>query len=404
MSGPQRAPEPVMSRLVFVNRFYWPEEPATGQLLTDLAEELARRGCAVEVIASRAGDLPATDAHRGVKIHRVGSPRPAGGGAFAKAASWLGFGLGALWRIWRVLRCGDTLVFLTDPPLLPIAGGPLARLRGARTTHWVQDIYPELPQRVNGMRGLGPIRVLRDREWRKARACVTLGTDMAKVIARAGVAPDRIAVQPNWAPLGLQPADSGAVAALRAEWGLADAFIVVYSGNMGRVHDLDPVLDVAAALRDTPGIAFLFIGGGAQHRQLEASARARGLGNVQFRPPQPRSRLAVSLSVADVHLITLRGGCEDLVFPSKLYGIAAVGRPQLYIGPADSEAARVITRAGMGAAFARADIAGIASTLRTWRQKPAAVANMRQAALDFHGGSPGLAAAANFWQSLVVTS
>ena len=29
-------------RLVFVNRFYWPDEPATAQLLADLAEALAR--------------------------------------------------------------------------------------------------------------------------------------------------------------------------------------------------------------------------------------------------------------------------------------------------------------------------------------------------------------------------
>ena len=28
-------------RVIFVNRFYWPEEPATAQLLTDLAEGLA---------------------------------------------------------------------------------------------------------------------------------------------------------------------------------------------------------------------------------------------------------------------------------------------------------------------------------------------------------------------------
>ena len=40
-------------RLVFVNRFYWPDEPATAQLLADLAEALARRGFAVTVIASR---------------------------------------------------------------------------------------------------------------------------------------------------------------------------------------------------------------------------------------------------------------------------------------------------------------------------------------------------------------
>jgi hypothetical protein len=53
--------------LLFLNRFYAPDVSATAQLLTDLAEELARRGEEVTVITSRlryddpAARLPASD-------------------------------------------------------------------------------------------------------------------------------------------------------------------------------------------------------------------------------------------------------------------------------------------------------------------------------------------------------
>ena len=40
-------------RVIFVNRFYWPDEPATAQLLTDLAESLAASGHPVTVITSQ---------------------------------------------------------------------------------------------------------------------------------------------------------------------------------------------------------------------------------------------------------------------------------------------------------------------------------------------------------------
>ena len=41
-------------KICFFNRSYWPDQAATGQLLTDLAEDLVNRhGCAVTVVAGR---------------------------------------------------------------------------------------------------------------------------------------------------------------------------------------------------------------------------------------------------------------------------------------------------------------------------------------------------------------
>ena len=67
-------------RVVFVNRFYWPDHSATAQMLTDLAVELAARGWPVTVIASRlrydGGDLlPRRETHAGVTIERVTTSR-----------------------------------------------------------------------------------------------------------------------------------------------------------------------------------------------------------------------------------------------------------------------------------------------------------------------------------------
>ncbi len=42
-------------KVCFFNRSYWPDQAATGQLLTELAEDLvARFGCEVTVVAGRA--------------------------------------------------------------------------------------------------------------------------------------------------------------------------------------------------------------------------------------------------------------------------------------------------------------------------------------------------------------
>ncbi len=388
-------------RLFFLNRFYWPEHPATGQLLTDLAEALAAEGFEVTVLTSGPSQAPRDESRHGVRIQRIRTPRGAGQGALGKAFSWLSFGLGAAWRTWRTLRPGDTLIVLTDPPLLNLLTGPLARRRHARVIHWVQDIYPELPERLSRLRGLGVIRRLRNREWRQTDTCVTLGDDMQRFILRQGVPADQVRIVPNWGPHGLVRATPDEVARQRAEWRLEGKFIVAYSGNMGRVHDLDPILAVARQLLPDAQIVFLFIGNGAQRPRLEAEVKAAKLTNIRFLPPQPRAYLSASLTTPDVHLVTLRPGCEELVFPSKLYGILAVGRPVLYIGPTACELARQIQAGGYGAAFAGTETTAMAATLSAWKHDPARLAGLgdRGAALAHTQG--GLASATQLWQELL---
>jgi glycosyltransferase involved in cell wall biosynthesis len=391
-----------MSRVIFINRSFWPEETATAQLLTDLAAGLAQSGLAVTVIAGRAGE---PDPHGGggpppaVAVERIRSTRlqPAGGLA-GQALDLATFWLGALARLARLLRTGDAVVVLTDPPLLGIGVAWLARLRGARCFHWVQDIYPEIAIAVGGHRSLRALIPARNAAWRRAEGCVTLGTDMAGSIARAGIPAGRIRIIPNWAPAGLAPAAPAAIAALRAAWGLTDAFVVEYSGNLGRVHEVASVLRAAEHLRDQPRILFLFVGGGPRRARLEREAARRGLTNVRFQPHQPRARLSAVLGVGDVHLVSLRPGCETCVFPSKLYGAAAVGRPVIFVGPVNSEVARTVTDGGWGAAFDPADSSGLAQVVADLSADPAACARLAAAALRFAAAQGGAAAAAAAWR------
>lgn len=388
------------SRIIFVNRFYWPDEPATGQLLTDLAEELANRGHAVFVIASGDKSRPMDEVRAGVVIRRVRRADGKGRNIWSKLTAWTGFIASACWELGRILRAGDRLVLMTDPPLLPLLAGPIARRRGATVFHWVQDVYPELPERLLGLRGLGFLRRLRDREWRRADAIAVLGSDMAALVQSHGVARERLHVLPNWAPRGLEPATAAQIERRRRDWGLDGMFVLAYSGNFGRVHALEPILELAAALHDDPAFVILFIGGGAQKTRLEKAVRQRRLENVRFEPPQPRAELAVTLGAADVHFVTLHERCADLVFPSKYYGIIAVGRPLLYIGPANCELAQIITSHGIGGVFAPADAAAMSALLRTWRQHPELARIIGHRARALHELAGGPTAAANRWISL----
>jgi glycosyltransferase involved in cell wall biosynthesis len=397
-------------RVWFINRFYWPDEPATAQMLGDLAEALAARGWPVGVIASHPGDpqTPAEEIRHGVRICRRRGPRRGRTGVGGKLADYLCFLLGAGWQSLRSVRRGDVVVAMTDPPLLGLVLWPVVALRRARLLHWAQDIYPEVAMALTPRPAvrwlLGLLRGPRNFSWRRSAGCITLGRDMAGLMMRNGVAPDHVTVVPNWAPQGLGPPAAPAVERQRSAWHLAGKFAVVYSGNLGRVHDLEPVLAVAAALRDAPAIVFLFVGTGPRHGALAAQAQARGLTNVFFFPPQPRAQLGAALAAADLHLVTLRPGCQSVVFPSKLYGIAAVARPLVFIGPPGSELAALVRDHALGFAFARDQTAAIAACLRRLAAAPDECRALGAAAAAFHRHEDGLARAVSAWEKLLGTS
>jgi glycosyltransferase involved in cell wall biosynthesis len=399
---------PTSRRVVFVNRFYWPDELATAQLLTDLAEALAAHGSQVLVIASRDGtaSMPAHEARHGVEIVRVRSTRWGHLGMVAKAADYLTFAL-AVWRVLRAwVRPGDWLIAMTDPPALAPIAASVSRRANASLVHWLQDIHPEISLALTNSRLLpalsGPWMRWRDAAWRSAIACVAISRDMAGLVGERGISTEHLRVIPNWAPGGetlapVPPAEN----ALRHAWGVADKFVVAYSGNFGRVHALELVLAAAALLRNESNLVFLLIGDGPRRAALEAMARTQGLSNVRFLPPQPRPRLAESLSVGDVHLVTLRAGCERCVFPSKLYGILAVARPVVFVGSPQCELAQSVCQRGAGLVIPPGDPAALAAALRELRRDADRRLTMAQASARWAHETGGLSAALHDWTELL---
>lgn len=357
---PQRArtgvPNP--AKIIFINRFFHPDHSATSQMLSDLAFDLAAEGVAVEVITSRLGyddpgrALTLRERVRGVYVHRVWSSHFGRAGLCGRTLDYLTFFLSAAWVLWRRADRGSVVVAKTDPPLLSLLVAPVTKFRGARLINWIQDLFPEVAAElgIRIARGwpLAVLRRARNLALRAAHTNVVLGERMAERVMAEAVPRSRIRIIPNWAdgqqihpvPRTLNP--------LRDLWDLQGKFVVGYSGNLGRVHEFETFLDAAEALEGHRDVVMLFIGNGAQRGAVEASVRRRGLDNVRFQEYQDRARLHESLSVADVHLVSLNPALEGLVFPSKLYGIFAVGRPTLFVGDVDGEIARILREAACG--------------------------------------------------------
>lgn len=364
------------SRLVFINRFFSPDHSATAQILSDLTQHLSAQGYEVHVITSRGlyADpsvvLPRRQELDGAMVTRVWTSRFGRSNLLGRAFDYLSFYPTMAVALWRIARRGDIVVAKTDPPLLSVVAAPIVAARGAKLINWLQDLYPEVAIEL-GMKVLaGPLggaaRSLRNASLRAAAANVAIGQRMATRIEGQGVARKRITIISNWSDdqaVTPQSTDSGG---LRAAWGFQrDDFVVGYSGNLGRAHDVDTILGAADRLRAHPHIKFLFVGGGRQSERLGAAIEAAGLTSFVFQPYQPRDRLAQSLAVADVHWLSLQPRMEGLIVPSKFYGVSAAGRGSIIIASLQGDLGATVLRYGGGVVIEPGDIDALTGALLT---------------------------------------
>jgi colanic acid biosynthesis glycosyl transferase WcaI len=386
------APAAQAARLVFVNRYFHPDQSATSRVLTDLTFRLAARGVRVAVVTSRQlyddprAALPRLEVASGVDIHRVPTASQGRTRLLGRALDYASFHASAALTLLRLLAPGDVVVAKTDPPLISIVVSLAAAARGARLVNWLQDLFPEVAAALTP--GLlprwleRPLTAARDRSLRQAAMNVVLSQGMAEHLLHRRIDPGHIRILPNWADVArIVPLPLGQ-GWTRQRLELAGRFVVGYSGNLGRAHEFGTLLAAARALRDDPGVVFLMTGAGARSGELRRQVEAERLSSFLFQDFQPPEALADSLAAADVHLVSLLPALEGLIVPSKVYGILAAGRPAVFIGDPDGDVGRLLRENGCGIAVGVGEGQRLAAELRALRDDPARVRAMGEKARE----------------------
>jgi colanic acid biosynthesis glycosyl transferase WcaI len=358
-AGPRRTENVFRARrlrVVFFNRSYYPDYGATGQLLTELCEDLVSRfGFDVTVVAGMplSGEQALRpvhwfwpvrrEEHNGVRILRVWSTAHPTRKFTGRISNYLSYFSSAAIAALRIGR-PDVIVSLTDPPIIALTASAAASVTGAKFVFLCEDVFPEVIRLLENFQNEKVEAILgRISRYivRRADRIVALGDTMKRrLIETKHADAAKISVIHNWADTeAIRPGSKDNPFA-RAH-GLVDKFVVMHSGNVGLSQDVDGLLDVAERLRDLPDVVVAIVGEGARKAFLQAEAVRRGLENVRFFPYQPKASLNESFATADIFIVSLKRGLEGFIVPSKLYGILAAGRPFIAAVEGDCEAAQI---------------------------------------------------------------
>ncbi len=375
-------------RVLLINQFFWPDAAPTSQLLTDVSRALAKQGHDVAVLCSQGlyAASESTEQPPPVTVHRIPGSQ-FGSGKLSRAASYITFLAGALWKGATIERA-DVVITLTTPPMLPFLGTLLRKLRHRRHFIWEMDLFPDalvdagmLPPTSFVLRVLGAIA---DYSRKRSDGVIALGECMRQRLLARGIPSHKIHVAENWSDGTL------IYPLLRGDDG---QLTILYSGNLGLLHDTETILSCINKLRHNKRFRFLFAGGGARRKGLKDACARNGLENVSFLPYGSRDDMAVNLAQGDLGLVTQLDSCCGTVVPSKVYGIMAAGRPLLFIGPRDATPSRIIQRFQCGWQIDCGDTQGLLDLLNELALNPTmhrvAGSRARQAFLahyDLHRG------------------
>ncbi len=346
-------------QLIFVHQYFAPEPAGSAQQLTDLALGLVEKGYSVQVVTGQPsyagrGRLPWQESLKEVDILRVpklsfSRNRPAG-----RILSAVSFFFSAFLKLLGMNRRA-LLVIGSDPPFLPLLGWFFRKVRGQKYVSIVSDIYPEVAVALGE---LGPESVLarllekaNRAGYKAAQKVVVLTEKMAEHLKKKYPflrAPGKIETIPNWA-------DGNRIRPLEKEKNpfvekhrLAGRFVVLYSGNLGRIYDFQDVVEASASLNGDGSAEFLFIGDGPLKEALANEVGRKGLKNIRFLPYQPEEVLPQMSACGDLALIPFRGEVDRFCIPGKLSYALAAGLPLLVIAPEDSGPAEIVRQGDCG--------------------------------------------------------
>ncbi|MBR8832754.1 MAG: glycosyltransferase family 4 protein [Stigonema ocellatum SAG 48.90 = DSM 106950] len=367
---------PQSMKVSVITQFFPPDYAATGQLIEELTRQLGQQGIDIEVFTSQPGyafqssTAPAVERSGGVRIQRSRTARLWPNQIRGKAVNGLLYTLRTALHLLKSKNRSkiDILLLTTAPPFVPILGYLAYIFFRIPYVCILYDLYPDIAI------ALGVIskhhwlarfwQTVNRLIWQNSQGLVVLSPNMrVEVVKNCPQVAHKVFVIHSWAD-----PDKIVPIAKHENWfawkySLVKKFTVLYSGNMGRCHDMDTILEAAKQLRDEQ-IQFVCIGSGAKREDFLKEVNRLGLSNFIFLPYQEQQVLPYSLTACDLSLVSVDASTENLVAPSKLYSALASGRPIAAICSQYSYLRQLIAEANCGAAFDNGDSYGLAQFIR----------------------------------------
>ncbi|MQP52051.1 MULTISPECIES: glycosyltransferase family 4 protein [unclassified Flavobacterium] len=243
------------------------------------------------------------------------------------------------------------IIAITNPPSAPL----VPYLLKVSYDVLVYDLYPDALVNFNYLSKEGWVHKMfihfTKNIFKSANTIYTLTPELAKETSKY-CGGKEIKVVPIWTNNEFFPQIDRSENLIFEKLGIPnDAFIICYSGNLGKTHPIEKLVELANAFKNESDFYFLIIGGGHKYDLINKLIEDLKLTNIKLMPWQPIALLPHNMQVGNLNVVTLDEGAADLSIPSKTFNLLSVGKPILAICSKQSALSNLLTRNNCGQAY-----------------------------------------------------
>lgn len=289
--------------------------------------------------------------------------------AFKRIYTWLAATIQMFFIVlWKYRNA--RIIAITNPPSAPL----VPYLLRANYDILVYDLYPDALVNFNYITKDGWANKVfthfTKKMFKKANTLYTLTPELAKETSKYAEGKE-IKIVPIWTNNEFFPQIDRNANLIFKKLGIAkDTFVICYSGNLGKTHPIEKLVDLAHAFKNEPNFYFLVIGGGHKYELIHKLIEEQKLTNIQLLPWQPIELLPHNMQVGNLNVVTLDEGAADLSIPSKTFNLLSVGKPILAICSKRSALANLLERSNCGRAFEANEVNEIKSFIYQLQNEP----------------------------------
>lgn len=276
---------------------------------------------------------------------------------FTRAFSWI---IGYIQVGWYLLfRYRAYEVFLySNPPLLSF----LSLIFNRKMSHLIVDVYPDIFITSGLIKSKNSIvfrtwSFLNKKALKKFHSVSTITDVMAKRIQQY-TGEKEVPVVNLWADqsIGTYKVSRNENIFFKTHNLNPNNTYVIYSGNLGKGHDVEHLLEVAGKMRENKNIVFIIAGEGFKKQTIKDTIIERKLDNCIWMPYQEKEVFKHMLAATDIGVVTIDEPNANVSIPSKTFNIMAAGKPIICFGKKDSELGKLVNDNGMGEIYSAEDL------------------------------------------------
>lgn len=333
-------------------------------MLYDIAEEMHTTGVDCILICGRALN------RKGVFSKVIVMNEYNRSSAFSRLLSWIKFTRNTHQWLKTNANSYSSIFMVSNPPFnlyIPLFN---KKTQDKKISYLIYDLYPDIFRKMMPFISFIPsflMKVMNKKSFPYINNIYTPSEGLKSAVQK--YTDKNITTIYNWTNLDLIRPIPKSENRFVLQHQLQDKFIVLYSGNLGKTHDTDTLLNCAELTKDHHSIAYVFIGHGEGMNKVQNKIR-QGSKNIYYFPWQDDEMFLHSISCGDLAWVGYLKGYEEYSIPSKLPFFLASGTPVVSIGEIESELTQLITVNNVGYHIANGASENLAMLLQQLQENP----------------------------------